>query len=86
MYVCMYTYWLLIHMSTQGQSYRVTIYQHVTCLPGGSVAKNLPAHARDTDSIPGLERSPGEGVTAHSSILAWEIPWMWEPGGLESMG
>ena len=23
---------------------------------------------------------------AHSSIHAWEIPWMEEPGGLQSMG
>ena len=22
----------------------------------------------------------------HSSILAWEIPWTVEPGGLQSMG
>ena len=22
----------------------------------------------------------------HSSILAWRIPWMEEPGGLQSMG
>ena len=29
--------------------------------PGGSVVKNLPANAGDTSSIPGLERSPGEG-------------------------
>ena len=29
--------------------------------PGGSVVKNLPVNARDTGSIPGLERSPGEG-------------------------
>ena len=25
-------------------------------------------------------------MTAHSSILAWEIPWTEEPGGLWSMG
>ena len=25
-------------------------------------------------------------MTAHSSILAWRIPWMEEPGGLQSMG
>ena len=25
-------------------------------------------------------------MTAHSSILAWEIPWTEVPGGLESMG
>ena len=30
-------------------------------LPCGSVVKNSPANARDAGSIPGLERSPGEG-------------------------
>ena len=25
-------------------------------------------------------------MTAHSSILAWRIPWTEEPGGLQSMG
>ena len=25
-------------------------------------------------------------VATHSSILAWRIPWMEEPGGLQSMG
>ena len=25
-------------------------------------------------------------MSIHSSILAWEIPWTEEPGGLESMG
>ena len=29
--------------------------------PGGSVVKNLPAHAGEAGSIPGLGRSPGEG-------------------------
>ena len=24
-------------------------------------------------------------MAAHSSILAWEIPWTGEPGGLQSM-
>ena len=28
---------------------------------GGSVVKNSPANAEDTNSIPGLRRSPGEG-------------------------
>ena len=27
-----------------------------------------------------------EGLTAHSSILAWRIPWTEEFGGLQSMG
>ena len=25
-------------------------------------------------------------MAPHSSILAWEIPWTEEPGGLQSMG
>ena len=25
-------------------------------------------------------------MTTHSSVLAWEIPWTEEPGGLLSMG
>ena len=27
-----------------------------------------------------------EGMTTHSSILSWRIPWTEEPGGLQSMG
>ena len=25
-------------------------------------------------------------MAAHSTVLAWRIPWMEEPGGLQSMG
>ena len=25
-------------------------------------------------------------MTTHSSTLAWTVPWMEEPGGLQSMG
>ena len=27
-----------------------------------------------------------KGMTTYSSILSWRIPWMEEPGGLQSMG
>ena len=27
-----------------------------------------------------------KALAPHSSALAWEIPWMEEPGGLQSMG
>ena len=49
------------------------------------MVKKPPGNARDsgdTGLIPGLGRSPGEGNGYHSSILAWEIPWTEEPGGL----
>ena len=36
--------------------------------------------------IPGLGRSPEKEMATHSSILAWEIPWTEEPGGLQPMG
>ena len=29
---------------------------------------------------------PERAMATHSSTLAWEIPWMEEPGGLQSMG
>ena len=54
--------------------------------PGGSGAKNPSANAVDMGLIPGFGRSPGEGLETHSSILAWEIPWTKEPGGLQFMG
>ena len=40
----------------------------------------------DVGSIPGFGRSPGEGgMAAHSSVLAWRIQWIEEPGRLQSM-
>ena len=48
--------------------------------------KESPANARDMGSIPDLGRSLEEEMATHSSILAWEIPWTEEPGGLQSMG
>ena len=50
------------------------------------MAKNLPANAGDTDSIPGLRRCSGVGNGNHSGIPAWKIPWTEKPAGLQSMG
>ena len=58
-------------------------------LPGGSAVKNLPASEgdlRDAVSVSGTGRSPGEGNASHSSILAKRIPWIEEPGRLQSTG
>ena len=54
-------------------------------LPGGSVVKNPPANAEEAGSIPGSGRSLEKEMATHSSILAWEIPWTEEPGGLRGM-
>ena len=33
----------------------------------------------------GREDPLEEGMATHSSIPAWEIPWTYEPGGLQSL-
>ena len=48
--------------------------------------KNLSAVQETQDPSLGREDPLEEGMTTHSSILAWEIPWTEEPGGLQSMG
>ena len=53
---------------------------------GGSEVKASACNAGDLGSIPESGRSPGEGNGNHSSILAWRIPRMEEPGGLQSTG
>ena len=64
-------------------------FHNILVFLGGTVAKNLPASAGDAGdlgSIPGLERSPGEGGYYHSSVLAWENSWTEESGRLQPMG
>ena len=56
--------------------------------PGDAAVKKTPAKAGDSigaGSIPGPGRSPHVEM-ATDSILAWKIPWIKEPGGLQSMG
>ena len=48
--------------------------------------KNPPVSAGDVGSTPGLGRYLEKEMATHSSILAWEIPWTEEPGGIQSMG
>ena len=54
--------------------------------PGGSVVKNLPSKQEKQVRSPGQEDPLEEEMATHSSILAWEISWTEEPGGLQSMG
>ena len=54
-------------------------------LPGGSDGKESACNTGDPSLIPGLGRSPGEGMATHSSTVAWRIPWTEEPGGLQSL-
>ena len=53
---------------------------------GGSAVKNLPAMQETRVQSLGWEGPLGKEMPTHSSILAWEIPWTDEPGGLQSLG
>ena len=64
----------------------ITLFILFRGFPDGSDGKESACNVGDLGSVSGLGRSPGEGMTTHSSILAWRIPWIEEPGGLQSMG
>ena len=48
--------------------------------------KNLPTMQEIQVQSLGWEDSPEKEMAAHSSILAWRIPWTEKPGRLQSMG
>ena len=51
------------------------------------MVKNLPANARDAKQVqsPGREDLLEKEMAIHSSILARDIPWTKEAGGLQPM-
>ena len=51
-----------------------------SCLKG--TVRYLRKKANTYSSLNGSEKA----MAPHSSTLAWKIPWMEEPGGLQSMG
>ena len=52
----------------------------------GQLVKNLPAMWETWIQFLGREDPLEKGMAAHSSILAWKIPWTEEPGRLPSLG
>jgi len=48
--------------------------------------KNLPTMQGTLVQPLGWADPLEKDMAAHSSILAWEIPWTEKPGGLQSMG
>ena len=52
----------------------------------GLKKKNLPAMRETQVRFLGQKDPLEKGMATHSSILAWRIPWIEEPGGLQSIG
>ena len=50
------------------------------------MVKNPPAIQETQVQSLGREDALEKEMATHSSILAWEIPWTEESGGLQSMG
>ena len=50
------------------------------------MVKNLPAMQKTQVQSRGQEDPLEKGMLTHLSILAWEISWTEEPGGLQPMG
>ena len=53
--------------------------------PEGSVVKNLPAMQEARIRSLAQEDPVKKEMATHSNILAWEIAWTEEPGGLQSI-
>ena len=93
---------VIIHSSLQGYLWSIHLgnalgsreYQHEQNrlgldswgFPGGSAVKNPPTVQEMQVQSLGWEDPLEKEMATHSSILAWEIPWTGEPGGLQSMG
>ena len=54
--------------------------------PAVQTVKNLPVTQKTRVQSLGWEVPLEKGMTIHSSILAWRIPWTENPGRLQSMG
>ena len=50
------------------------------------MVENLPAMQKTWVQTLGREDTLEKGEATHASILAWEIPWTEESGGLQSTG
>ena len=53
--------------------------------PGSSAVKNPPTVWETWVRSLGQEDPLEYELATHSSVLAWEIPWTEEPGGLQSI-
>ena len=50
------------------------------------MVKNLPETQEGQVRSLGQDEPPEKEMATYSSILSWKIPWIEEPGGLQSMG
>ena len=75
------------HLETSGRHSLTKYRRNLTAVSVSLVAqlvKNLPAMQETLVRFLGQEEPLKKEMAAHSSILAWRIPWTEEPGRLQS--
>ena len=81
--------WILHRWATREAPLSNTINVYYSGFPDGSGIKN-PSTVQEMQKTQfqslGQEDPLEKQMTTHSSILAWEIPWTEEPGGLTVHG
>jgi len=63
-----------------------TFLGNIILINCGSEVKSPPAVQETGVQSLGQEDPLEKEMVTHPNILAWEIPWTEEPGGLQSMG
>ena len=64
----------------------ISISEHFHHIKKKLYTPQLPVMKETQVRFLGLEDTLEKGITTHSSILAWSIPWTEEPGRLQFMG
>ena len=85
---CYVSFWLLYWLSTIHLYIIlvVTLKDMPSASPVGQMVKNLPVMLEVWVWPLAWEDPLEKGTATHSSILAWEIPWMEEPGSYSLRG
>ena len=89
-FICQWTVGFLHLLATMSDAaMKICIYKYLfksPGFPGGSAIKNSPPLQETQVGSLGQEDPLEKKMATHFSILAWKIPWMEEPGGLQFMG
>ena len=73
-----------LHLFLSINMIKMIVYRPTSGFPSGSEVKESARHAGNLGSIHGLGRFRGEGSGNPLQYSSWRIPWMEEPGGLQS--
>ena len=63
----------------------MVLFSHLWASLVAQLVKNLPVMQKTWVQSLGQEDPLKKGMATHSSILAWRIPWIEEPGGLQAI-